>query len=106
MPRFRVIERTDNGIASFVSDTDWAQHFIARGYPLRNKWKEQSPSSRAAVPHKWFWRLAVEDAIEAGFTRTATDRLSGKSVKLVSQQNAQRSFSKLSGLTWRCECVS
>ena len=86
VPRFRVIERADDAIASFVSETNWAQHYIARGYPLRNKWKEQSRPSdvmtRATVPHKWLWRLAVEDAIEAGFTIVATDKLSGKNLQL------------------------
>lgn len=86
VPRFRVIERADDAIASFVSETNWAQQYIAQGYPLRNKWKEQSlPSeamTRATVPHKWLWRLAVEDAIEAGFTIVAIDKRSGKSIEL------------------------
>jgi len=86
VPRFRVIERADDAIASFVSETNWAQHYIAQGYPLRNKWKEQSrpgeTMTRATVPHKWLWRLAVEDAIEAGFTIVAMDKLSGESLTL------------------------
>lgn len=81
VPRFRVIERAQNAIASFVSETNWAQHYIARGYPLRNKWNEKSrpgePMTRETVPHKWLWRLAVEDVIEARFTIVAFDKLWG-----------------------------
>lgn len=69
VPRFHEIERVDDVIASFVSEINWAQHYIAKGYPLRNKWKEQRPPSetmtRETMPHKWLWRLAVENAIEA-----------------------------------------
>ena len=86
VPRFRVIERAADAVASFVSETNWAQHYIAQGYPLRNKWKEQArpgePMTRATVPQKWLWRLAVEDAIEARFTIVATDKLSGKNIEL------------------------
>lgn len=86
VPRFRVIARVDDGIASFVSETNWAQHYIAQGYPLRNKWNEQrrpgETMTRDTVPHKWLWRLAVEDAIEARFTIVAIDQLSGKSLKI------------------------
>jgi hypothetical protein len=38
--------------------------------------------ARATVPHKWLWRLAVENAIEAGFTIVATDKPSGKDLQL------------------------
>lgn len=86
VPRFRVIERVDDAISSFVSETNWAQEYISLGYPLRNKWKEQSQPgllmSRETVPHKWLWRLAVEDAVEAGFTIVATDKLSGRSISV------------------------
>ena len=41
VPRFRVIERFDDAIALFVSETNWAQRYIGQGYPLRNKWDEQ-----------------------------------------------------------------
>lgn len=86
VPRFRVIERADDAIASFVSETNWAQHYIAQGYPLRNKWKEQTrpgeTMTRETVPHKWLWRLAVEDAIEARFTIVAIDKLSGTNLKI------------------------
>ena len=100
VPRFRVIERADDAISSFVSETNWAQHYIARGYPLRNKWKEQSRPgevmTRATVPHKWLWRLAVEDAIEAGFTIVATDKLSGKNLQL--DLSAERNWPLADGL--------
>jgi hypothetical protein len=33
VPRFRVIERAEDAIASFVSETNWAQHYIALGHP-------------------------------------------------------------------------
>jgi len=86
VPRFRVIERVDDAIASFVSETNWAQHYIAQGYPLRNKWDEQrrpgEAMTRERVPHKWLWRLAVEDAIGAKFTIVAIDKLSGKSLEI------------------------
>lgn len=86
VPRFRVIERAHDAIDSFVSETNWAQRYIAQGYPLRNKWNEQrqpgEPMTRETVPHKWLWRLAVEDAIEAQFTIVALDELSGNSVKI------------------------
>lgn len=71
VPRFRVIERVNDALASFVSETNWCLQYIEEGYPLRNKWKEQrsgaSRMDRYSVPHKWLWRLAVEDAIEANF---------------------------------------
>jgi len=38
--------------------------------------------TRVTVPHKWLWRLAVEDAIEARFTIIAIDKLSGNSLKI------------------------
>lgn len=86
VPRFRVIERANDAIESFVSETNWAQRYIAQGYPLRNKWKEQrqsgEPITRATVPHKWLWRLAVEDAIEARFTIVALDKKSGTSLEI------------------------
>lgn len=86
VPRFRVIERTPDAIDSFVSETNWAQHYAAQGYPLRNKWKEQKrpgePMTRATVPHKWLWRLAVEDAIKARFTIVALDKSSGTSIEI------------------------
>ncbi|MEG3180776.1 hypothetical protein [Sphingomonas sp. LT1P40] len=86
VPRFRIIERVDDAITSFVSETNWAQHYIAQGYPLRNKWNEQKQPgetmTRETVPHKWLWRLAVEDAIEARFTIVAMDKLSGNSLKI------------------------
>lgn len=86
VPRFRVIERVDDAVASFVSETNWAQHYIAAGYPLRNKWDEQrqpgEKMTRGSVPHKWLWRLAVEDAIEARFTITVRDKLTGKTLKI------------------------
>ncbi len=86
VPRFRVIERVGDAVASFASETNWAQHYIAQGYPLRNKWKEQrqpgEKMSRATVPHKWLWRLAVEDAIEARFTIAVVDKVSGKSLEI------------------------
>ena len=86
VPRFRVIERVDNAIASFVSETNWAQHYIAQGYPLRNKWNEQrrpgETMTRENVPHKWLWRLSIEDAIEARFTIVAVDKLSGNTLKI------------------------
>ena len=34
VPRFRVIERAQDAIDSFVSETNWAQRYIAQGYPL------------------------------------------------------------------------
>jgi len=86
VPRFRVIERVDDAIASFVSETNSAQRYTAQGYPLRNKWKEQSQPgemmTRETVPHQWLWRLAVEDALEARFTILASDKLSGNSLKI------------------------
>ena len=86
VPRFRVIERVDDAIASFVSETNWAQRYITQGYPLRNKWDEQRRPgeimTRETVPHKWLWRLAVEDALEARFTIVAMDKLSGNSLKI------------------------
>lgn len=86
VPRFRVIERVDDAIASLVSETNWAQRYISQGYPLRNKWQEQrrpgETMTRETVPHKWLWRLAVEDAIEAGFTIVVLDKLSGNSLKV------------------------
>lgn len=86
VPSFRVIERVGDAISSFMSETNWAHHYIRLGYPLRNKWKEQSRPgeimTRQAVPHRWLWRLAVEDAIETGFTIAVTDKLSGKSIKI------------------------
>lgn len=86
VPRFRVIERVDDAVASFVSETNWAQRYIAQGYPLRNKWNEQRRPGetmiRETVPHKWLWRLAVEDAIEARFTIIAIEKLSGNSLKI------------------------
>lgn len=86
VPRFRVIERAHDAIASFASETNWAQHYIAQGYPLRNKWKEQRQAgeimTRATIPHKWLWRLAVEDAVEAKFTIVAFDKHSGESLKI------------------------
>ena len=86
IPRFRVIERAYDAIASLVSETNWAQHYIAQGYPLRNKWKEQRQAGEAmtrfTVPHKWLWRLSVEDALEARFTIVAVDRYSGENLKI------------------------
>lgn len=86
VPRFRVIERAQDAVASFVSETNWAQRYIGQGYPLRNKWDEQrrpgEPMTRETVPHKWLWRLAVEDAIEAQVTMVALDALSGKSLNI------------------------
>ncbi|WP_265569392.1 hypothetical protein [Sphingomicrobium nitratireducens] len=49
--------------------------------------------TRQTVPQKWLWRLAVEDAIEAGFTIEALDKASGKSVKI--DLSAERSKEKL-----------
>lgn len=86
VPQFRVVERTGDGVASFVSETNWALRYFQEGYPLRNKWKEQSSAglfmTRSTVPHKWLWRLAVEDALEAQFTIVATDKLAGNSVEI------------------------
>lgn len=86
VPRFRIIERVDDAVASFVSETNWAQRYIAQGYPLRNKWKEQRQPgemmTRETVPQQWLWRLAVEDALEGNFTIVATDKLTGNSLKI------------------------
>ncbi|WP_265569391.1 hypothetical protein [Sphingomicrobium nitratireducens] len=46
VPRFRVIERAKDAIDSFVSETNWAQDYIAQGYPLRNKWKSRGIPAR------------------------------------------------------------
>jgi hypothetical protein len=82
VPRFRVIERVDDAIASFVSETNWAKRYIEQGYPLRNKWVEQQfagkPIDRETVPHDWLWRLAVEDAIEARFDLILQNKTSGE----------------------------
>ena len=82
VPRFRVIERTDDAIASFISETNWAKEYIRQGYPIRNKWAEQKfvgkPLDRLTVPHTWLWRLAVEDAIQARFDLVLRDKSTGE----------------------------
>jgi len=86
VPRFRVIERVGDAIASFVSETNWAKRYIEQGYPLRNKWVEQQfagkPIDRETVPHEWLWRLAVEDAIEARFDLILHNKTSGENLVL------------------------
>lgn len=77
-----MIERASDAIASFVSETNWAKHYVAVGYPLLNKWTEQrfagTPITRETVPHEWLWRLAVEDALEARFDLVVQDRVTGQ----------------------------
>jgi hypothetical protein len=86
VPRFRVIERTDDAIASFVSETNWAKRYIEQGYPVRNKWTEQRfggrPIERSTVPHSWLWRLAVEDALEARFGLIIHNQTTGEDLAL------------------------
>lgn len=50
VPRFRVIERVDNAIASFVSETNWAQRYIAEGAvsPMRTALHRIEPCLEAA----------------------------------------------------------
>ncbi len=82
VPRFRVIERASDAIASFVSETNWAKHYLAAGYPLLNKWTEQrfagTPITRETIPHDWLWRLCVEDALKARFGLVVQDRTTGE----------------------------
>jgi hypothetical protein len=86
VPRFRVIERTGDALDSFVSETNWAKHYIDAGYPLLNKWTEQRfagrPIGRDTVPHQWLWRLAVEDALEAKFDLVLFNRTTGEELVL------------------------
>lgn len=86
VPRFRVLERVGDAIASFVSETNWAKRLTAEGYPLLNKWTEQKfgglAISRSTVPHQWLWRLAVEDAIEAGLDVIVVNKDTGQDLVL------------------------
>ena len=70
VPRFILLDRAPDAIASFVSETNWTKALRRAGHPLLNQWMEQKFGGddicRATVPHDWLWRLAVEDAIEAG----------------------------------------
>jgi hypothetical protein len=70
IPRFQVLERVSDAVASFVSETNWAKRLKAKGHPLLNQWTEQRfgglDIDRRTVPHDWLWRLAIEDALVAG----------------------------------------
>jgi hypothetical protein len=86
VPQFRVLERVGDAVASFVSETNWAKRLKAEGYPLLNKWTEQKfgglPITRSTVPHEWLWRLAVEDAIEAGLDIIIMNKDTGQDLVL------------------------
>lgn len=64
LPRFRMVECGDDAVTSFVSETHWAQRYIAQGYQLRNKWKEQRQPgemmARETVPQQWLWRWRLK----------------------------------------------
>jgi len=84
VPKFSVLETTDNALDSLVSETNWTKRLRAAGHRLLNQWTEQKFGGRVidrqAVPHNWIWPLTAADAIGSGIDLSVNDLESGDQV--------------------------
>jgi hypothetical protein len=77
VPRFSVLETTENALDSLVSETNWTKRLRAAGYRLLNQWTEQKFGGRKIdrhkVPHNWIWPLTAEDAVGSRIDLVVSD---------------------------------